>query len=137
MPLEAGLFQLMSSRLRWLGERQTVLGQNLANADTPDYVPHDLSERDFGRFVEQAARGSGRLTLIATDAGHLPPAPAAQASVLARAQDATFEVAPNGNAVVLEEQMAKVAETALDHRLTSNLYRKYLSMVRTALGRQG
>jgi hypothetical protein len=38
--------------------------------------------------------------------------------------------------VVLEEQSAKAAQTALDFQLTSNLYRKYLGMVRTALGHQ-
>jgi hypothetical protein len=38
--------------------------------------------------------------------------------------------------VVLEEQMAKASQTALDHQLTSNLYRKYLGMVRLALGHQ-
>lgn len=137
MALEEGLFHLLSSRLRWLGERQTVLGQNLANADTPGYQPSDLRPGDFARFVEMAGR-PGRLALAATRPEHLAPASAAaRASALARAQATTFEVAPNGNAVILEEQMAKVAETALDHRLTSNLYRKYLGMMRTALGRQG
>jgi hypothetical protein len=38
--------------------------------------------------------------------------------------------------VVLEEQSAKAAQTALDFQLTSNLYRKYLGMVRIALGTQ-
>jgi flagellar basal-body rod protein FlgB len=47
-----------------------------------------------------------------------------------------YEVAPDGNAVVLEEQSAKAAQTALDFQLTSNLYRKYLGMVRIALGTQ-
>jgi flagellar basal body rod protein FlgB len=53
-----------------------------------------------------------------------------------RAQLSEYEVAPDGNAVVLEEQSAKAAETALDFQLTSNLYRKYLGMVRIALGHQ-
>ena len=43
---------------------------------------------------------------------------------------------PDGDAVVLEEQTAKAAQTALDFQLTSNLYRKYLGMVRIALGNQ-
>jgi flagellar basal-body rod protein FlgB len=51
-------------------------------------------------------------------------------------QASEYEVAPDGNAVVLEEQSAKAAQTALDFQLTSNLYRKYLGMVRVALGHQ-
>ena len=48
----------------------------------------------------------------------------------------TYETTPDGNAVILEEQMAKATETALDYQLTSNLYRKYLGMIRIALGTQ-
>jgi hypothetical protein len=36
--------------------------------------------------------------------------------------------------VILEEQMAKATETALDYQLTGNLYRKYVGMMRIALG---
>ncbi len=38
--------------------------------------------------------------------------------------------------MILEEQMAKASQTALDYQLTSNLYRKYLGMLRIALGTQ-
>ena len=60
----------------------------------------------------------------------------ARIGLAGRAQAAVYEVAPDGNAVVLEEQSAKAAETALEFQLTSNLYRKYLGMVRIALGTQ-
>ena len=49
----------------------------------------------------------------------------------------TYEVAPAGNAVILEEQLMKVAETQSDFRLATNLYNKHLSMIKTALGRNG
>ena len=45
-----------------------------------------------------------------------------------------YEVAPSGNAVVLEEEMARMARTALDHQLATGLYGKYVGMFRTALG---
>ena len=32
--------------------------------------------------------------------------------------------------------MAKASQTALDYQLTSNLYRKYLGMLRIALGNE-
>ncbi len=47
------------------------------------------------------------------------------------------EVAPAGNAVDLEEQMAKVNETAIAHNLTTQLYRKYLNLVRIAATARG
>ncbi len=40
-------------------------------------------------------------------------------------------------AVVLEEQMMKVAEIQSEYNLATNLYRKHLAMLKTALGRPG
>jgi hypothetical protein len=40
MPVSpAPLFKLISARLAWLSQREVILGQNLANADTPRYRP--------------------------------------------------------------------------------------------------
>src|SRR3546814_2705238 len=50
-----GLFNLLGKRMEWLGQRQKVLAQNIANADTPDYVPHDLKPQEFRRIVERHA----------------------------------------------------------------------------------
>lgn len=139
VPTKATLFQLLSARMRWLGQRQAVIGQNIANADTPDYRPQDLREGSFERMVQRVADASagGSLAPRRTHAAHLGAAAGAGMNAVARDQETTYEVAPDGNAVVLEEQMGKMAGTALDHQLSSNLYRKYVSMVRTALGTPG
>ena len=137
VPTGAALFQLMATRMRWLGERQVVLGQNIANADTPEYRPRDLDPARFERFVASAVAGPGRIDLVRTRPAHFDGAPGRQASLASAAQPETFEVAPDGNAVVLEEQMAKMSRTAMDYQLMTNLYRKYVGMVRTALGQQG
>ena len=71
-----------------------------------------------------------------TDPLHLSGRPVARLGLGGDAQRSTFEVSPDGNAVVLEEQTAKLAETALAYQTTSNLSQKYLGMVRTALGTQ-
>jgi flagellar basal-body rod protein FlgB len=52
---KVALFQLMSARLSWLSQRQGVLSQNIANADTPEYQPKDLRSADFTRLVEGIA----------------------------------------------------------------------------------
>ena len=136
LPTKAALFQLISARMSWLSQRQVVLSQNIANADTPDYQPKDLRAADFTRLVEGVAGRPGRLAMAQTGPAHLDGAPAARIGLAGRAQVTAYEVAPDGNAVVLEEQTAKAAQTALDFQLTSNLYRKYLGMVRIALGNQ-
>ena len=50
-------------------------------------------------------------------------------------QIAAGEHALDGNGVALDEQLAKVADTDATHELVTDLYAKYLSMFRTALGR--
>jgi flagellar basal-body rod protein FlgB len=136
LPTKAALFQLISARLNWLSQRQAVLSHNIANADTPDYQAKDLRAADFASLVEGVAARPGGLAMARTERAHLDGAPVARIGLAAHVQATQYEVAPDGNAVVLEEQSAKAAETAPDFQLTSNLYRKYLGIVRIALGHQ-
>ncbi|HEX3209545.1 MAG TPA: hypothetical protein VHQ91_09215 [Geminicoccaceae bacterium] len=58
MPVsQAPLFKLMSARLAWLSQREVILGQNLANADTPNYRPRDLRPTS-SRAWQRRCRGS-------------------------------------------------------------------------------
>jgi flagellar basal-body rod protein FlgB len=41
----------------------------------------------------------------------------------------------SGNSVQLDTEMLKVSETATDYQLTTNIYRRNLAMLRTAIGR--
>jgi flagellar basal-body rod protein FlgB len=136
LPTNAPLFTLISARLGWLSQRQATLSQNLANADTPDYRPRDLRPADFASLVRPVPDPAGQIVLARTDPGHLDDGRSARIGLNARAGDSSYETTPDGNAVILEEQMAKATATALDYQLTSNLYRKYLGMMRTALGTQ-
>jgi flagellar basal-body rod protein FlgB len=53
----------------------------------------------------------------------------------ARNDTRTLERAPNGNAVALDEQAMKVADTETAHALAIGLHRRYLGLFRAALGR--
>jgi flagellar basal-body rod protein FlgB len=46
-----------------------------------------------------------------------------------------YESAPVGNAVVLEEQMVKLADAQSNYQLMTNLYRKHVDLFKMALGR--
>ncbi|MFC7544529.1 hypothetical protein ACFQU2_41030 [Siccirubricoccus deserti] len=47
-----------------------------------------------------------------------------------------MERAPNGNAVSLDREAMRVADTDTAHALATGLHRRWLGMFRTALGRQ-
>lgn len=122
--------------MAYLDKRQEVLAQNIANADTPNYRPKDLTEIDFGRLLDHVSGESkvAKVRMSSTNEKHMPamnelPDPDA------RKQKITYEVAPAENAVILEEQMVKSGETVMDYTLMTNVYRKNVGMIRTALGR--
>lgn len=136
-PTDAPLFRILSARMGWLSQRQAILAQNIANADTPDYRPKDLQAKDFRRLAQGHAGQPTRIAVNKTDQSHLDGRTSAWFSLAGRDQPMPYEVSPDGNAVILEEQTAKAGQTALDHQLASNIYRKYVGMFRIALGTTG
>jgi len=126
------LFGAITRRMTWLGERQAVLAQNVANADTPGYVAKDVKAPSFGQLVSGT---TGRLQLTTTAPAHMVPVQAAS-SFQIEPQKVT-ERAPNGNAVQLEDQMMKISDTANDYALTTSLYRQQLGLFKLVLGRSG
>ena len=128
------LFDLMARRMSWLAQRQEVLAQNIANANTPDYTPQDLKPMSFGEEMKRLAPVNPERTSELHMAGTVVRKPAPFRSDDQRKR---YEVAPDGNSVVVEEQMVKVAETQMDYQLVTNLYRKHLHMMQIALGRGG
>jgi len=123
-PTDIGLFRLAEQKLAWAGQRQQVLAQNVANASTPGYQARDVAP--FAQILAGTASG-----LAVTDPGHIQRHPASGAVHQARPR----ERAPDGNAVSLEDQLTKVADTASTQELAASIYRKYHAMFRTALGR--
>lgn len=128
------LFQAMKKRISWLTQRQEVLAQNVANADTPGYRAHDLKPVKFKELVR---RENAQLNVEMTSKGHLEGQRKRVRDFLEETERKPFETTPSGNAVVLEEQMQKLNETQVGHRLTSELYKKHLGLIKMALGRSG
>jgi flagellar basal-body rod protein FlgB len=127
------LFTLMSARQGWLGDRQTVLTRNIANADTPGFLPQDLSETEFRRKVSRGMPAAPA-RMAATNASHLPATHRSDAEDARPRTGKGWEVSPSGNAIVLEEQAEMMAHTQIEHQLGNDLYRKYVQMWRTAVG---
>ncbi len=125
------LFQRMSERMGWLGARQEVLAQNIANADTPDFVPHDMKALKFVDHLNQVAP----ITQARTNAMHMGGTGQPDASIDEQKTKKQYETAPVGNAVVLEEQMVKLADAQSSYQLMTNLYRKHVDLFKMALGR--
>ena len=126
-PTQIGLFDLAARRLAWAAKRQALLAQNIANANTPGFRPHDLQP-----FALSLARTSGAV-LTQTQPNHLSGIGGDGPQ-----QDITTQPparAPDGNQVSLEQQLVKVADTQTSQELVTTIYRKYLTLFGMALGR--
>jgi flagellar basal-body rod protein FlgB len=120
------LFALAESRLTWIGQRQNVLAQNIANADTPDYQARDVTP--FEKLLRVQP-----LTAVATNPAHL------QGNVWQAALTRTVPSgrSADGNAVEIEDELTKVAQDETDQALVSNLWKTYMGFYLSALGKAG
>ena len=125
------IFSMLRTRMNWHQERQRLLAENVANADTPQYRPRDLAPLDFGRQVQQA---SGQLQLALTSPSHLSGPSATGA--FATERPGKYDVRPAGNAVNLEDEMMKVAANQMDHQAAISLYSRSMGLLKTAIGRK-
>ncbi|HEX5851873.1 MAG TPA: flagellar basal body protein, partial [Solirubrobacteraceae bacterium] len=85
--------QLLEAAMRGSWQRQTALTNNLANADTPGYKPQDVN---FESALQSAISG-----------GESPE------EVQFRTETKAIEAGPNGTAVSVDEESAKLAENGL------------------------
>lgn len=130
------LMNMMGDKMRWLEARQKLIAQNIGNADTSGYRPHDLKPLDFKQVMKSTTSPStlsAAGSLVTTRGNHITSAGGTPAGIKSETQKDTYEVAPTGNAVVLEEQILMMNENMMDHRFISNLYQKNFDMQKRAV----
>ena len=123
----------LKDALDYNSERSRVLAENVANADTPGYTPRDIAGGDFASAMAAERRGvQGATRMVRTNPLHMAPPQAATRSWRVDAT-ADSETTLDGNGVVLEEQMTKVAESRMNYEAALGLYQKTLSLIRIAI----
>jgi flagellar basal-body rod protein FlgB len=134
---EMPLFAMLRGKLGFLNERQRVVSENVANANTPGYTPSDL--KPF--TIDQALRQPGQMVSTSmgtsrTNAGHLAGRQVTKSTWKSDAV-ADSETTLDGNSVVLEDQMVKMSEARLDYDAAISLYQKSIGLIRLASRRPG
>ena len=127
------LLKALSAKMDYLGQRQRVISQNVANSDTPGFRPQDLKPVDFSHVLKKVSEQGG-VQIETTDPMHMP-SPNVVADTEEARQKKVYEMAPAGNSVIMEEQLFNANKTAMDYSLMTNLYQKNINMIRLALGR--
>jgi flagellar basal-body rod protein FlgB len=114
---DMSFFATASRRMQWLGARQQVITQNIANADTPDYKAKEISGFD------EVLKGQQTSGIAATNARHIGGANG-PGNFKVDVDTGSWEQSLDGNTVVLEQQTIKAAEVSENYRLAAQLYRK-------------
>jgi flagellar basal-body rod protein FlgB len=146
-PDDIPLFAMLKSRMGYLSDRQKVIAQNVANADTPEYQPRDLKAYTFKATLDQQASGqpyrggqvSGPATsgvqMMATSAAHM--APSKPAGVWRAPEGADSETTLDGNSVTLEDQMLKMTDARMNYDAAVSFYQKSMALLKTSTRRPG
>jgi flagellar basal-body rod protein FlgB len=128
-PTRIPLFDLAEKRLAWTAQRQSVLAGNVANANTPGYQAKDL--QPFSVILSAMSNIGPARTNPAHLAGTVP------AGIASLASEPPSGRSLDGNAVALDRQLTKVADTETTQSLVTTIWKKYAGMFNTALGRSG
>ncbi len=135
------LFSLLSEKMEYLTQRQGVIAQNIAQANTPNYKPKDIISFDEVLQKTHMSNGSssvsanGGFQLATTNPKHVMGNIGGSGLYKTSKQSDVYEVKPSGNAVVLEQQMSQMSDTTAQYQMMTSLYKKTLGLIRTALGR--
>ncbi|MFD2236368.1 flagellar basal body rod protein FlgB [Aureimonas populi] len=119
------LFGLAARQADWLTNRQTVVAENVANADTPGFRAKDV--KSFSETLETT-----RLQMAGTDRMHLAAAAGRAGGVEERAAD-RWDVTHSGNTVSLEQEMLKSGEIARDYALNTSITKAFHRMFLTTI----
>lgn len=134
------LFSMLRTRMRWHQDRQKLLAENVANADTPGFRARDLRPLDFGSMARGAAAATAAASIGAgpmrTDARHIQPAGGGSQTRFDVRRDTGIVTTPDGNRVNLEDEVLKVAQNQMDYQAAAGLYQRSLGLIRTALGKR-
>jgi flagellar basal-body rod protein FlgB len=122
------LLSMLKTKMHWHNTRQKILAENIANSDTPRFLPQDVKP-------------------LASIKGDIPPVTVARTSPMhiqgignkggefGGDEARKFETAPSGNAVNLETEMTKIAENQLEYQTAVSLYQKSLGYLKIAIGK--
>ena len=113
-------FKELSDQIHYLTLKDKVISQNVANINTPGYLPKKV-EKPIDINV---------LSLDLTDSRHISYESSMDVSL---SNEEILELKPNGNGVTVEAELAKKSENSLELKEIASLFYKSKSMIQTAL----
>ena len=134
-PDDVPVLGLLTQSMRFHNQRQRVIAENVANANTPGYVAQDLDQSAFQRSLQEQMQARSAPRSARGD--QAVPALSSPVREWQSINSPDSETTVNGNTVVLEEQMIRANENRMEYESALSLYQKSLGMIRTAIRQAG
>lgn len=130
----------LKKRMHWLQANQSVLSDNIANADTPGYANKELGKQDFSNLVDGMNSGptkqASSTQMKTNNVRHIGAVGSSGGSFDVK-EAKSGEKSMSGNSVVLEDEMLKVADNQMEFGMVVNLYKKNMKLLKIAMGKGG
>ncbi|WP_224824210.1 FlgB family protein [Cognatishimia sp. MH4019] len=121
------IFRSAGAMARHAAQRQSVVAENIANADTPGYRTKDVTA-----FAMPSGDAQGGMK--STRGSHLETGSRTTAASIILGDQSGLS--PNGNSVSLESEMFKSIEAERQHSRAMTIYKSSLDILRASLGRR-
>lgn len=111
--------KLLENMLDYRTKRHKIIVSNIANIDTADFKPSDIS------FEEQFTK-AGKLPMVTTDTMHIPHSDSTNNSL-------DYEISQSDEKVVVDKEMANLAENQLMYNTTVEMLARKFQELNTVL----
>ena len=121
------VFKMAHAMAVHAGQRQAIIAQNVANADTPGYRAKDLVP-----FADSYQSHNGVGWMRTTRANHLGTNLSEGGGMFRENSVATTD--PNKNSVSIEDEMLKAVDVKRQHERAIAIYKSSLGILRASIG---
>lgn len=127
-PISSGnAFEIAKRALDGLSARRDMIGQNIANVDTPGYKAQEVS---FEGILKQSLNQSPNMTMKTTNANHLQGSTGGIGAVQVGQRQGGSSRA-DGNNVDIDQELTQMTETGIRYQALSQIVSKKLSLLKT------
>jgi flagellar basal-body rod protein FlgB len=137
----SGPAPVLERMIRFAGARQRLLSHNIANIDTPNFIPFDVSPRDFQEHLRDAVRQrreSGR-----SESGELEVPDSDEVTTGSDGEMKLVPRTPSGNILYhdrnnrdLERMMQALSENQMAFKAAADLLKHHNDLLRTAISQR-
>jgi flagellar basal-body rod protein FlgB len=130
MTIPTTLLDVLAQRMAYGAAQDAQLARNIANANTPHYVPAYVDDG----AADGTAEFGAVLALTTTQPGHIGPQSPQGNGVGRTVRGTATTLTPDGNGVSLTHEMFLKDQNASTYQAATSLYHKVIGWMKTAIG---